>query len=91
MIINIKNNDIKDDSALNLTEKEFWKLFLQLRNPNKLTNKEIDVLSDHLVGEPKALKGNYKTYVERLEEKKISLQPKKAPKVATLQIKINVT
>ena len=91
MTINIKNKNPSDDTPLELNEKEFWNLFLTLRNSDKLTAKEIDVLSDHLSGQAKKHTGNYKTYVDRILEKGISLEERKAPKRATIQIKINVT
>lgn len=91
MIINIKNKDIKDNSPLELSKVEFWNLFLTLRNSENLTPKEIEVLSEHLAGEPKAYKGNYKKYVDKLKEKNLVLQPRDTPKQVTLQININVT
>ena len=91
MIINIKNKNPSDDTSIELTPKEFWKLFLSIRNTNQLTDKEIDVLSDYIVGQPKKLKGNYKTYVDRLTEKGMKLEERKTPKQATIQIKINVS
>lgn len=91
MIINIKNKDIKDNTHLELSKKEFWILFLTLRNPKNLSPKEIEILSEHLAGEPKPLKGNYKTYVNNLKKKNIDLSPKNTPKQSTLQININVT
>ena len=91
MIINIKNKNPGDDTPLELTKKEFWSLFLTLRNTKQLTNKEIDVLSDHISGQPKELKGNYKKYVKSLKDKNIDLSERETPKQSTLQIKVNVT
>jgi hypothetical protein len=91
MIINIKNKDIKDNTPLEFTKTEFWDLFLNIRNTKNLTSKEIEVLAEHLAGEPKEYKGNYKKYVEKLEKKGLSLKPKSIPNKVTLQININVT
>jgi len=91
MTINIKNKDPKDDSPIELNTQEFWQLFLTLRNNKGLTNKEIEILSEHLAGTQKAHKGNYKKYVTGLVEKGISLEPREAPVKSTIQIKINVT
>ena len=91
MIINVKNKDIKDATPLELTKTEFWNLFLNIRNTENLTSKEIEVLSEHLAGSPKEHKGNYKKYVEKLEKKGLSLEPKSIPNKVTLQININVT
>ena len=89
MIINVKNNDPRDDTPLDLTPKEFWTLFLTLRTT--LTNKEIDVASDFFSGNPKPIKGNYKTYVNKLKKKGIELKERTIPTNPTIQIKINVT
>jgi hypothetical protein len=91
MIINIKNKNVSTDTPLELSKREFWQLFLTIRNTNQLTGKEIDVLSDHIVGEAKELKGNYKTYVDKLLQKNISLEKRTTPTKSTFQIKINVT
>lgn len=89
MTLNILNKDYKDDSPIKVSEHEFWKLWLRIKNVN-LTDKEIEVAADFYTGTEKALKGNYKTYVERLQKKGIPLKKMKTPAELTLQINIKI-
>jgi hypothetical protein len=89
MTLNILKNDYRDDTPIEMSAHEFWKLWLRIKNVN-LTDREIDVAADFYTGTEKAIKGNYKTYVERLQKKGIPLKKMKTPNELTLQINVKI-
>lgn len=94
MIFNLLNKDLNDKQPIDLTEKEFWILFLTIRNTvqERLTKKEIEIVAEHLSGtQPEKPKGNYKTYLNKIKEKGVSLSRKQLPNKLTLQINAAIT
>lgn len=90
MKLNVLNKNQQDESPKQMTAKEFWKLYLTIR-PNDLTPKQIDIVSDFWSGtQPEKITGNYKTYVNKLEDKNIPLTKQTIKGNVTLQLNINV-
>ena len=91
MVLNILNKDQSSPTTLQLTKKEFWKLYIRIKL-DFLTTKEIDVLSDIWSGAVKEIRGNYRTYIKRLESYKIPLKEQTIPtKDISLHINIHIS
>tara|TARA_R110000851_G_scaffold193718_1_gene344518 strand:- start:32 stop:292 length:261 start_codon:yes stop_codon:yes gene_type:complete len=78
---------MKSSEPIVLTTKEFWQLYLKIKTDN-LTAKELSIAADFWAGDPKPLKGNYKTYVEKIQKKGIPLKMVTVPKEITLEINV---
>jgi hypothetical protein len=93
MVLNILQRNVSDDTPVVVSKQEMWKLFLEIRNikSQKLTSKEIDILSQIITGNaPEKPTSNWKTYVKKIKEKGIDPNAIKDidAKELTFQIKL---